>query len=66
MVYSLNDKKVIMTRIQNLKNKKHYIQIYTIIKDVTYDKNDDEDLGNQWINGIEKFINDIIIAKQQN
>ena len=41
MVYSLNDKKVIMTRIQNLKNKKHYIQIYTIIKDnnVVYSQN---------------------------
>ena len=48
MGYSLNDKKVIMTRIQNLKNKKHYIHIYKIIKDnnVTYSQN---------INGI--FIN---------
>ena len=48
MPYSLQDKKVIMTRIQNLKNKKHYIQIYTIIKEnnVIYSQN---------INGI--FIN---------
>jgi hypothetical protein len=48
MVYSLTDKKVIMTRIQNLKNKKHYIHIYTIIKEnnVNYSQN---------INGI--FIN---------
>ena len=48
MVYTLTDKKVIMTRIQNLKNKKHYIQIYTIIKEnnVNYSQN---------INGI--FIN---------
>jgi len=48
MVYSLADKKVIMTRIQNLKSKKHYIHIYKIIKDnnVNYSKN---------INGI--FIN---------
>jgi hypothetical protein len=48
MVYSLNDKKVIMTKIQNLKNKKHYMQIYTIIKEnnVAYSQN---------INGI--FIN---------
>jgi len=48
MVYSLSDKKAIMTRIQNLKNKKHYIQIYRIIKDnnVQYSQN---------INGV--FIN---------
>jgi hypothetical protein len=48
MVYSLADKKVIMTRIQNLKSKKHYIHIYKIIKDnnVNYSQN---------INGI--FIN---------
>jgi hypothetical protein len=48
MVYSLVDKKVIMTRIQNLKSKKHYIHIYKIIKDnnVNYSQN---------INGI--FIN---------
>jgi hypothetical protein len=48
MVYSLNDKKAIMTRIQNLKNKRHYIHIYKIIKDnnVSYSQN---------INGI--FIN---------
>jgi hypothetical protein len=48
MVYSLNDKKIIMTKIQNLKNKKHYMQIYTIIKEnnVAYSQN---------INGI--FIN---------
>jgi hypothetical protein len=41
MVYSLNDKKVIMTKIQNLKNKKHYMQIYTIIKEnnVAYSQN---------------------------
>jgi hypothetical protein len=48
MVYTLADKKAIMTRIQNLKNKKHYIQIYRIIKDnnVQYSQN---------INGV--FIN---------
>jgi len=48
MVYSLSDKKVIMTRIQNLKSKKHYVNIYKIIKDnnVSYSQN---------INGI--FIN---------
>jgi hypothetical protein len=48
MVYSLADKKVIMTRIQNLKSKKHYLHIYKIIKDnnVNYSQN---------INGI--FIN---------
>jgi hypothetical protein len=48
MVYSLIDKKAIMTRIQNLKSKKHYLHIYKIIKDnnVSYSQN---------INGI--FIN---------
>jgi len=48
MVYSLADKKVIMTRIQNLKSKKHYLNIYKIIKEnnVSYSQN---------INGI--FIN---------
>jgi hypothetical protein len=48
MVYSLSDKKVIMTRIQNLKSKKHYVNIYKIIKEnnVSYSQN---------INGI--FIN---------
>jgi hypothetical protein len=48
MVYSLADKKVIMTRIQNLKSKKHYLHIYKIIKEnnVNYSQN---------INGI--FIN---------
>jgi hypothetical protein len=48
MVYSLSDKKNIMTRIQNLKSKKHYLHIYKIIKDnnVVYSQN---------INGI--FIN---------
>jgi hypothetical protein len=41
MVYSLADKKVIMTRIQNLKSKKHYLHIYKIIKDnnVNYSQN---------------------------
>jgi len=33
MVYSLVEKKAIMTRIQNLKNKKHYVQIFKIIKE---------------------------------
>ena len=48
MVYSLVEKKAIMTRIQNLKNKKHYIQIFKIIKEnnATYSQN---------INGV--FIN---------
>jgi hypothetical protein len=48
MVYSLVDKKAIMTRIQNLKNKKHYVQIFKIIKEnnATYSQN---------INGV--FIN---------
>jgi len=59
MVYTLADKKSIMTRIQNLKNKKHYIHIYKIIKEnnVQYSQN---------INGV--FINlnnidDIILDK---
>ena len=59
MVYTLVDKKAIMTRIQNLKNKKHYIHIYKIIKEnnVQYSQN---------INGV--FINlnnidDIILDK---
>ena len=34
--------------------------------DVSYDKDNEDDIGNKWINDIEKFINDIIIAKQQN
>jgi len=48
MGYTLVEKKAIMTRIQNLKGKKHYLEIYKIIKDnnVTYSQN---------INGI--FIN---------
>jgi len=48
MEYSLTDKKAIMTRINNLKNKKYYIEIYKIIKEnnVSYSQN---------INGI--FIN---------
>ena len=61
MVYSLNDKKVIMTRIQNLKNKKHYIQIYTIIKEnnVSYSQN----INGIFINltNIEDSILDIIV-----
>ena len=32
--------------------------------DVTYNKNDETDLGNKWINDIEKFISDIIASKQ--
>jgi hypothetical protein len=41
MEYSLNDKKTIMTRINNLKNKKYYIEIYKIIKEnnVLYSQN---------------------------
>jgi len=50
------NKEKIKTRVLNLNTN----------ADVTYDKNDEDDLGNQWINGIEQFINDIIIAKQQN
>jgi hypothetical protein len=48
MPYSLNDKKAIMTRINNLKSKKHYMEIYKIIKEnnVSYSQN---------INGV--FIN---------
>jgi len=48
MVYTLTDKKAIMTRIQNLKSKKHYLHIYKVIKDnnVSYSQN---------INGV--FIN---------
>lgn len=48
MTYTLTDKKAIMTRISNLKSKKHYIEIYKIIKEnnVSYSQN---------INGI--FIN---------
>jgi hypothetical protein len=54
MVYSLVDKKAIMTRIQNLKNKKHYVQIFKIIKEnnATYSQN---------INGV--FINLINIEE---
>ena len=46
--FTLEDKKCIMTKIQNLKNKKHYMYIYRLIKDnnVAYSQN---------INGI--FIN---------
>ena len=46
--YTLSDKKQIMVKIQNLKNKRHYMDIYKIIKEnnVTYSQN---------INGI--FIN---------
>jgi hypothetical protein len=46
--YTLADKKQIMVKIQNLKNKRHYMDIYKIIKEnnVTYSQN---------INGI--FIN---------
>lgn len=41
MSYTLTDKKGIMTRISNLKNKKHYIEIYKIIKEnnVSYTQN---------------------------
>jgi hypothetical protein len=48
MNYGLVEKKAIMTRIQNLKSKKHYVHIYKIIKDnnVNYSQN---------INGV--FIN---------
>jgi hypothetical protein len=48
MPYTLVDKKGIMTRINNLKSKKHYVEIYKIIKEnnVSYSQN---------INGI--FIN---------
>jgi hypothetical protein len=48
MPYTLTDKKGIMTKISNLKSKKHYIEIYKIIKEnnVSYSQN---------INGI--FIN---------
>jgi hypothetical protein len=31
--FTLEDKKCIMTKIQNLKNKKHYIHIYRLIKE---------------------------------
>jgi hypothetical protein len=46
--YTLVEKKQIMTRIQNLKNKRHYMEIYKIIKEnnVTHSQN---------INGV--FIN---------
>lgn len=46
--YTLVEKRQIMTRIQNLKNKRHYIEIYKIIKEnnVTHSQN---------INGV--FIN---------
>ena len=48
MSYSLNDRKQIMTKIQNLKNKKHFLHIFNIIKEnnVSYTQN---------INGV--FIN---------
>jgi hypothetical protein len=46
--YTLEDKKRIMTKIQNLKNKKHYMYLYRLIKEnnVSYSQN---------INGV--FIN---------
>ena len=46
--YTLVEKRQIMTRIQNLKNKRHYMEIYKIIKEnnVTHSQN---------INGV--FIN---------
>jgi len=46
--YTLEDKKRIMTKIQNLKNKKHYMHLYRLIKEnnVSYSQN---------INGV--FIN---------
>lgn len=31
--FTLDDKKYIMTKIQNLKNKKHYMHLYRLIKD---------------------------------
>ena len=31
--YTLEDKKRIMTKIQNLKNKKHYMHLYRLIKE---------------------------------
>jgi hypothetical protein len=39
--FTLDDKKCIMTKIQNLKNKKHYMHLYRLIKDnnVTYSQN---------------------------
>jgi hypothetical protein len=48
MEYTLSDKKGIMTRINNLKSKKHYMEIYKIIKEnnINYSQN---------INGV--FIN---------
>ena len=41
MSHTLTDKKAIMTRINNLKSKKHFVEIYKIIKDnnVTYSQN---------------------------
>ena len=50
------NKDKIQTRVLNLNTN----------VDVSYDKADEADVGNQWINDIEKFINDIILAKQQN
>ena len=50
------NKDKIQTRVLNLNTN----------ADVSYDKDDESDVGNQWINDIEKFINDIILAKQQN
>ena len=39
--YTLEDKKRIMTKIQNLKNKKHYMHLYKLIKEnnVTHSQN---------------------------
>lgn len=31
--FTLDDKKYIMTKIQNLKNKKHYMHLYRLIKE---------------------------------
>jgi len=39
--FTLEDKKCIMTKIQNLKNKKHYMHLYKLIKEnnVTHSQN---------------------------
>ena len=39
--FTLEDKKCIMTKIQNLKNKKHYMHLYRLIKEnnVTHSQN---------------------------
>jgi len=63
--YTLEDKKRIMTKIQNLKNKKHYMHLYKIIKDnnVTYSQNNNgvfinlSNISDEILNKIVEYLN---------